>query len=143
MRLRKGKKIESYIPTASMADIAFLLIIFFMITAQFDVDKTHLTLPSSVVREEIPKESAVVIAALTGGGELVIKVTSGKEQSQPVSSVDDVLSFAAQEMQRNPTKNFIIKADAKVRYGVIDDILDRLRQARVQYIYFLSTQETK
>jgi len=97
MRISRGKKIDSYIPTASMADIAFLLIIFFMITAQFDVDKTHLTLPSSVIREEVPKESAVVIAALTSGN-LVIKVTSGKEQSQPVGSVDDVLSFAAQEL---------------------------------------------
>ena len=41
----------------------------------------------------------------------------------PDSAVDDVLSVAAQEMQLNPTKSFVIKADGKVQYGVIDDII--------------------
>ena len=31
---------EAIIPTASMADIAFLLIIFFMVTTVHDVDRT-------------------------------------------------------------------------------------------------------
>jgi biopolymer transport protein ExbD len=141
MKISKSKELKCYIPTASMADIAFLLIIFFMITAQFDVDKTILTLPKSTVRQDIEKESAVVIAAFSP--DLVIKFTSGREQSQPLSSVDDVLSVAAQEMQLNPTKSFVIKADGKVRYGVIDQIIDRLRQAHVQNIYFLTMQETK
>ncbi len=32
MRIRKASKSSAVIPTASMADIAFLLIIFFMVT---------------------------------------------------------------------------------------------------------------
>ena len=118
-----------------------LLIIFFMITAQYDVDKTRLTLPDSFVRSEIEKDSAVVVASLSP--DVVIKFTAGTKQSQPLMSVDDVLSAASLVVIGNPEKSFVIKADAKVTYGVIDDIIDTLQQAHVRNIYFLTTQETK
>ncbi|MFQ5720068.1 MAG: SPFH domain-containing protein, partial [Acidobacteriota bacterium] len=41
MAIHKSRDIQAYIPTASMADIAFLLIVFFMVTAVFQVDQTE------------------------------------------------------------------------------------------------------
>ena len=58
MRLKHRFESEPVIPTASMADIAFLLIIFFMVTISFEVDKAQVVLPSTVVRLEIPKKAA-------------------------------------------------------------------------------------
>ena len=63
MRLRKRREIPATIPTASMADIAFLLIVFFMITTKFQVDKQTVTLPATVLREEILADSAFISIA--------------------------------------------------------------------------------
>jgi hypothetical protein len=35
MKLKERKRMPAYIPTSSMSDIAFLLIIFFMLTTVF------------------------------------------------------------------------------------------------------------
>ena len=55
MNLNAPKRAESYIPTASMADIAFLLIVFFMVTTTITVDRTPVELPTSLERVEVPK----------------------------------------------------------------------------------------
>ena len=60
MELHAARVKEAVIPTASMADIAFLLIIFFMLTMTFEVDKTRVTLPETLVRMEIPKKAAFI-----------------------------------------------------------------------------------
>ena len=60
MKLKPPKRAESYIPTASMADIAFLLIVFFMVTTTISVDRTTVQLPTSMERGETPKDSAVI-----------------------------------------------------------------------------------
>ena len=137
MELHATRTKEAVIPTASMADIAFLLIIFFMLTMTFEVDKTRVTLPETVVRMEIPKKAAYVSVNEAGQ----IKVSSGEELSVPVSSSEDVLSFAAGVVASTPGKEFVIKADDQVPYRIIDEIIDALKRAQVEVIYLLSSAE--
>ena len=125
------------IPTASMADIAVLLIIFFMVTINFEVDKTQVLLPRTTVREEIPKKAAYI--SITESGQ--IRVSGGEEISVPVRP-EDVLSFAADVVARDPSKEFVLKADAGVLYRYVDGVIDSLKQAKAQVIYLLSEQET-
>jgi biopolymer transport protein ExbD len=139
MDLHATKAREAVIPTASMADIAFLLIIFFMLTMTFEVDKTRVDLPSTMVRMEVPKKAAYISVNEAGQ----IKVSTGEELSVPVSSTEDVLSFAAGVVASNPGKEFVIKADEEVPYRVIDGIIDALKRARVEVIYLLSGAEGK
>jgi biopolymer transport protein ExbD len=121
-----------------MADIAFLLIIFFMVTISFEVDKTTVTLPKTEIRLEIPKQSAYV--SITGAG--LIKVSAGDEISVGVPGPEEVLSFAAGVVQNDPSKAFVLKADAEVPYRYVDSVIDALKQAKAQTIYLLSEQET-
>ena len=52
--IKKKKLREASIPTASMADIAFLLLIFFLVATVIDVDTgIGLTLPEYVPPDEI------------------------------------------------------------------------------------------
>ena len=125
------------IPTASMADIAFLLIIFFMVTINFEVDKTQVFLPRTEVRLEIPKKSAYI--SITEAGQ--IRVSGGEEISVPVHP-EDVLSFAADVVARDPSKDFVLKADKNVPYRYVDGVIDSLKQAKAKVIYLLSEQET-
>ena len=101
MHLRKPGRPESYIPTASMADIAFLLIVFFMVTTNITVDRTRVSLPTSVERTEVPKDAAVIAVEANG----VVHFSDGEEQSR-VINMADVLPAAAFVMEKNPLKFF-------------------------------------
>lgn len=125
------------IPTASMADIAFLLIVFFMVTITFEKDKTQVALPKTELRYEVPKEAAYI--SVTDAGQ--IRVTSGDEMSVPVSP-DDVITFAANLVALDPTRPVVLKADREVPYRSIDKVIDALKQAKVELIYLLSEQKT-
>jgi biopolymer transport protein ExbD len=60
MNIKKQKVYDAYIPTASMADIAFLLIIFFMVSSVFPVDKTQMDLPATYEVKDYNEDSAVI-----------------------------------------------------------------------------------
>lgn len=121
-----------------MADIAFLLIIFFMVTITFEVDKTQVALPKTDLRYEIPKKAAYISVTKTG----TVRVSSGEEVSVVVPGVEDVLSFAAGVVAQDPTKEFVLKADKDVPYRYVDRVIDALKQARAEVIYLLSEQQT-
>jgi len=120
-----------------MADIAFLLIVFFMVTINFEVDKTQVFLPKTQIRLEIPKKAAYI--SITESGQ--IRVSGGEEISVPVHP-EDVLSFAADVVARDPQKAFVLKADMSVPYRYVDGVIDSLKQAKAQVIYLLSEQTT-
>ena len=138
MKLKARGTQNEGIPTASMADIAFLLIIFFMVTINFEVDKTTVGLPTTELRFEIPKKSAYISIIESGQ----IRVSSGEEISVPVPGPEDVLSFAAGVVAMDPTKEFVLKADRDVPYRYVDRVVDALKQAKARTIFLLSQQET-
>lgn len=133
MRLKARLRPAAAIPTASMADIAFLLIIFFMVTITFEKDKTQVALPKTDLRSEIPKVAAYV--SITSNGQ--IRVTSGEEMSTPVAP-EDVVTFAANVVSLDPKRPFVLKADRDVTYDKVDKVIDSLKQAKVELIYLLS-----
>ncbi len=124
-------KVQSKIPSDSMADIAFLLIIFFMVSTTFSQDKTTVDLPRSVERLELPKGGMII--SLQDTGELRIE---GDE-----STMMDVQPAARQELVKNSEKYFVLKIDEKVKYYMVDRILDELRSAGAKNLSFPTLQE--
>jgi len=137
MKIKRTKDLEANIPTASMADIAFLLIVFFMISTVFQVDRTEVRLPMSekVTRSDVVKESAFVV--ITRDGQ--IKASDGVEDSELVN-LEDVGILAAGWMQKRPNQPVVIKADQRAKYRLIDDVLQHLRDAGVVNLKFLTDQ---
>ena len=74
-----------------MADIAFLLIIFFMVTTVHEVDRTSVNLPLAKTREEAEKGAAIVVLAKAtdarGDENIIYKFSDGKAMSKVVTSV--------------------------------------------------------
>jgi biopolymer transport protein ExbD len=62
--------------------------------------------------------------------------------SLPVSTNEEVVTFASTEVARDPNKEFIVKADEMVPYEHVDAVLDALKQSKVKFIYLLSDQKT-
>jgi len=119
-----------------MADIAFLLIVFFMVTTTITVDRTPVELPTSLERTEVPKDAAVI--AVTEDG--AVHFSDGEEDSRLIN-MEDLLPSAAFIMSKNSLKFFLIKADGEAEYRYIDQVMEQLRQASVRNIAMLTQQE--
>ena len=139
----RDRKTGAQIFTTSMADIVFLLIVFFILTYKVEVDRTTMDLPETWIRIKVPEKAAVIsISPPDANPPLTIRVSTGEEMSLPVSTDEEVVTFASTEVAQNPNKEFIVKADEAVPYERIDAVLDALKQSKVKYIFLLSEQKT-
>ena len=138
MKLREQVwTIKAVVPTASMADIAFLLIIFFMLTTSFSPERTSVKLPESIVRSEVTEEASII--AVTSNGDIVF--TSGEETSVPLSGPEQLGDIVRQIIELVPSKEFVIKADRNAKYKSVDAVLDALRTNGAKRIGLLTKPE--
>ncbi|HXK61488.1 MAG TPA: biopolymer transporter ExbD [Acidobacteriota bacterium] len=137
MKIRRHTKIIASVPTASMADIAFLLIIFFMLTTSFSPVKTSVDLPESVERAEVEQNAAIV--AITVQNEIVF--SDGDNPGFDVNSPEELAPHIQSLVSAMPDKQFVIKADRAVRYASVDAVLDQLRRNGAKNIGLLTEQK--
>ena len=122
------------VPTASMADIAFLLIIFFMLTTSFSPERTNVQLPASETQAEVSDQAAII--AITIDGEILF--TDGEAPSEPVESPRELGLIVAELVKLAGSKEFLIKADEMVRFAVVDEVLEELRRNGAKNIGMLT-----
>ena len=138
MRIPRSRLLlQPAIPTATMADIAFLLIIFFMVTTAFSIDRTPMELPQTREQEQVPKGSAIV--SITRDGSL--RFSPGEEDTQPVAGMAQLDSAIRRVTSATTLHAFVVKADRQVPYRIIDEVLERLRQAGAENVSLLSQAE--
>lgn len=120
MKLQK-KSVSDEIPTASMADIAFLLIIYFMITTTFAATRgLDWALPEEDDSPpEVEREEAVLIEIQPSGDLLV---------DQKPMRPDEIMDYLLPKLERNPKKPVIIRPDPTAPYGYMVAVFDELRQ---------------
>ncbi|TNF71577.1 MAG: biopolymer transporter ExbD [Acidobacteria bacterium] len=121
MRFKRGT-VSDEIPTASMADIAFLLIIYFMVTTTFAATRgLDFSLPQEEDTPLVDKEESVLIEIQPGGVLMV--------DNRPME-LSEVLDYLKPKLERNPMKPVIIRPDEIAEYGYMVDVFDELRQAK-------------
>lgn len=138
MRLKRSKRsLVAAIPTASMADIAFLLIIFFMVTTAFSLDRTPMELPETEQQEQTKKGAAII--SVTEGE--TFRFSEGTEDARLVDGIGGLAEAIRGVTAANRLHPFIIKADRRVPYRVIDQVLEQLRSAGAEDVTLLSRGE--
>lgn len=138
MRLKRSKQsLVAAIPTASMADIAFLLIIFFMVTTAFSLDRTPMELPQTEQQEQTAKGAAII--SITE--DQLFRFSAGTEDVQLVDGIGGLAEAIRGLTAANRLHPFIIKADRRVKYRVIDQVLEQLRSAGAEDVTLLSRGE--
>ena len=120
MKLKKAQ-MDPEIPTSSMADIAFLLIVFFMLTTVFSSNRgmSHILPPEAKVNTPDP---AILIRVFPSGDFRM----DGNSFTQ--SQFRRVYEYVGQKLQLNPNKPVILMTDPEARYGHMVAILDMLKK---------------
>lgn len=124
MRIRRtGVSVE--IPTASMADVAFLLIIFFLVTSFYSVTRG--------IQFSLPRHDE---AALTAEPEAAVHIEIATDGSLRVDrtpmAVDNLQAYLQPRLARNPEKAVILQTSLDAPYGAMTDVFDELRAVGVR-----------
>ena len=134
---RPVRPLVAAIPTASMADIAFLLIIFFMVTTAYSLDRTPMELPHTTQQEQTAKGSAIIAIS----ADETFRFSAGEEDTQPVDGIAGLAHAVRGVTASNRMHPFVIKADRRVKYRLIDQVLEQLRTAGAENVTLLSRAE--
>ncbi len=117
----KRAHIKATIPTATMADIAFLLIVFFLVTTSFSQDKgLGLTLPPYGSETRVPSRN-ITRVWINAIGEIM--------HDQEIVSLDIMQQRIENMTEDNPDLIVSIKSDPDARYEYFVDVVDAIKKA--------------
>jgi len=118
---RRRKKEDVEIPSASMADIAFQLLIFFLVATTIDVDKgINMVLPPIGSEVEIRKKNITNLLINDAGNILL------DGQVVPLEEVDDIIR---EKLAENDKLIVSVKTTRKTKYEIYIKVLDQLKRA--------------
>ena len=133
MKIRR-REIPVEIPTASMADVAFLLIIFFLVASFYSVTRG--------IQFSLPKHDE---AALTAEPEAAVLIEIASDSSLRVDdrnmALADLKGYIGPKLQANPTKSVILQTSLDAPYQAMTDVFDELRQVGVQNVVIPTSTE--
>ncbi len=114
------------IPTSSMADIAFLLLIFFLVTTTIDIDKgLGIVLPAEGEELEI-KKTNILNCLINSQGNVLLG-------GEPVA-LKDVNKEIRRRLAENDKLIISVKAHTKTKYGDYVSLIDQLKRANATRI---------
>lgn len=126
MKLRRSKP-STEIPSASMSDIAFLLLVFFLSTTTFSLEQgLLLQLPGQQSEvKRISRKNILVIKAHADG-----TVTMGQE----FVTVPEIRGRIEEELRENDKLVVVIETHPQAVYETYVNILDELKMAKAPRI---------
>ena len=124
--IAKKRNRSAEIPQGSLADIAFLLLIFFLVTTTIDTDRgINMVLPPEGEVKEINKKNIISLVINAEG-----KVLLDKE---PVN-VRDIRGIVERKQNENPKIIISVKTVRDTQYNVYIKVLDQLKKANAKKI---------
>lgn len=134
---RKSKTSQE-IPSSSLADIAFLLLIFFMVTTVFRSDRQRpIEWPSAVAAQKIDeKKKNILNVWVERNGNVFIN-----DQHTPMPEVSEIIAplYAASERRLVIS----IRSDREVPYSTIDQLQKEMVEAGVVRVNFATELEQR
>jgi len=134
MKFERTQNAVATIPTSSMADIAFLLLIFFMATTIFKMeDGLPVDLPRAETAQKQEREKIMHIWIDAGGR------VSINDKLVRIPQIEDILTNLLSE---RPDLIVAFNADDRAPYGVVSDVMEQLKDANAIRVSFTSDPET-
>ena len=123
MAIKRRRKVSAEFSMASMTDMIFLLLIFFMIAAtQIVPNSIKVVLPQSMQKNDVKPISRITI-----DNQLNYYVAFGKEKERQIG-FDDIASFLQSSYDRDQEMYVALYADQTIPYGEVVKIMDIANQ---------------
>ncbi len=127
-KILRKTKVGSEIPNASMSDIAFLLLIFFMVSTTFVKEKgLKVDLPRAQTIQKINRRNATTIYISRSG---LISIDDFATQ------VDQIQFVMQKKLTENPSIITCFRTDKDTEYGIMVDVMNELKRANALRISF-------
>ena len=128
----KRSKVSDVIPSSSMADIAFLLLVFFLVTTVFPKDQgLAVVLPAAETTQPVSPGNVLHMTVLPTG---LIEVRHGDDPSTRVLSAAHLTAVWTMAVASNARLIAAVKTHPDAPYGHMVDVLDALKEAGAQRI---------
>jgi biopolymer transport protein ExbD len=128
MDFNRSTNKDSFIPTSSMGDIAFLLLIFFMVTTIFREESgLPVELPRAEAGEEVNRELVSNIY-INRVGQISID-----DRLVQIKHIEDIMGT---KISDNPQLIVAFKTDTYTDYGVVSDVMEELKEVNAVRVFF-------
>jgi biopolymer transport protein ExbD len=130
----KRTKVSAAIPSSSLADMAFLLLIFFMVSTVFKTEEgLKITLPEAEMTEKAQTRRDIQHVWVNRGGTINVN-------DMPVNPYQ-MARILNETLQKNPSMVVGLRADSRAPYNVINEVLDNCRIAGAYRVQFATVTE--
>ena len=139
MRFYVKRKRTPQIIIVSLLDIFAMLLIFFIVTTTFKTAESELSikLPESKTASAAKNPTEPMVLAITSEEKIIL-------DNHPVKNVDELASAIEEAKKKAPERPLAMKADQKVSFGFIVQVIDSLKKAGVTNLpTFTKAQEQK
>ena len=135
--LKKKRRIGISIDMTPMVDVAFLLLIFFMTTTQFQPpEKDKIDLPKSNSEAKSPESDVITIAVTKAPAVKVVYKQRGADgveehtiEINPAALSTDLGPALQRARAANPAARVVVKMDRGAHYGIIADMVAGMQMA--------------
>jgi biopolymer transport protein ExbD len=128
----KKSKVSDEVPTSSMADIAFLLLIFFLVTTTFPKDKgLAVVLPEPGETAEVSQKNILHLIVQPTG---IVDVKRGENQQIQQMRPSEIEGLWRSEVTANPNLIAAVKTHPDAAYEHMMNVLDALHSANAERI---------
>lgn len=133
MDFKKKSKVNVAIPTASMPDIIFMLLIFFMVAT---VIRTY-----SGLQVQLP--DAQKIQKIEGSKRHVVTIWLDKNEQVVcddvnVKKMSDLRNVVYKKLVENPQIKIALKIDEETDMGLVNEVHQELRKANALNVYYFA-----
>ena len=126
--LKRRSRVSDEIPTASMADSAFLLLIFFLVTTVFSEERgLSLVLPEQQSEEVEINPKNIITFYVVGDG--VVEIRRGDSPDKQTIDFQQVEAVARQELAANSRLIVSVKTAPDANYVDMVNVLDEVKLA--------------
>ncbi len=129
---KKKSGVSDEIPTSSMADIAFLLLIFFLVTTVFPKDKgLAIVLPEESEQVQVSQKNILHLIVQPNG---MVEVKRGESQQIQTLRAQEIEGVWRQEVAANTNLIAAVKTHPDAPYRFMIAVLDALHSANAERI---------